>query len=278
MKYIFLFLLSLPALGEDQVQLILGYQSNSKFTITTETTSNTSMQFDGNKELLPEELKAQFPMEVLGSGLISQIITTGANEADGSYLVDMHIDQQRNQMSINGLDRRIPPGKLEGATVLGKAWPGGHLEYSSMNGPNVDGELESIMKTVFLQLGSSNQLAERTVKLGETTSVQMPMSFPIGGGKAANFDMKMDYKLNSIEGDIANFDVRFSALVNAALEASSINIIGSGTGTITYDIVNQYSPEVNSTMELKLTAPLHGGTLINSSISKTKVSTTYNSR
>ena len=278
MKYLvvaFLFLSQL-SLAEDKVQLALGYQDSSNYRITQESTSEMKMDFFGDKEASSIELQSQLPMHIKAKQEALQLIETGIPQQDGSYSVSMVIKKNKTYSSINGAEYVEQPtgtSRLEGATINGVVHSDGKMDYKSASGPRVTDEMKTTLQSVFDQLTSSNQLAGKSVAIGETVPLKLPMSIPVGNMGAVNFEMEVSYTLSGIENSIANFELDYSVIVSSDLESASISIKGTGTGLMTYDIVNKISPTVISEMKLNLLVPVQGGFLDLSSTNSSNIQT-----
>ncbi len=101
------------------------------------------------------------------------------------------------------------------------------------------------------------------------------MQIPLKDNGSMSFEMETQYTLKSIEGDIASFDIQYSAVVGANVEAAKIDIVLFGDGKMTYSISNQYSPESTSNIFMQMDIPIYGGIFRNSSKSHSKTITSY---
>ena len=152
----------------------------------------------------------------------------------------------------------------------------GTMEFISIDGEGATQELENIIQSSFEQILSSNLLAAKKLKLGDSFPVKLPMSFPIAGFGVINFDIEMLYTLNNISENIANFDISFSMVVSSELKKANISAFATGKGTMQYDTINKVSPLMESTMEMNLQIPLEGVYLKAKSVSDSRITTSFN--
>jgi hypothetical protein len=147
------------------------------------------------------------------------------------------------------------------------------MEYKSASGEGATDELKVMMQSVFEQLANSNVMAGKTVSVGETVPFKLPMSIPVGDLGTVNFEMEMLYTLESIENSIANFDIRFSAVISSQLKEASIIVEGAGSGIMKYDVIKKIAPVMTSKMTMDLKVPLEGAYLELTSISDSNIRT-----
>jgi hypothetical protein len=278
MKYLLflMILLSQHAFGEQVVELDLGYQDESNYKIEQETLSEMKMDFSGDLEKAPEKLRSQLPMNLKMKQITVQSINTGSKESNQTYPLSMLVESSKTYASINGSDYTEQPSgasSLQGVTINGLVHPNGKMEYKSASGEGATDELKVMMQSVFEQLANSNVMAGKTVSVGETVPFKLPMSIPVGDLGTVNFEMEMLYTLESIENSIANFDIRFSAVISSQLKEASIIVEGAGSGIMKYDVIKKIAPVMTSKMTMDLKVPLEGAYLELTSISDSNIRT-----
>lgn len=275
---ILILFVSFPSLAKDSVQLKFGYKANAKFAIQMETESNMEMSFEGDKNLLPESLRDRFPSKVLSRGIMEEHITTGMMSPDSTYPLEIFVQKQKKYFSFNSSEMIENPsksGNLEGVKLQGKVLADGGMQFVSFHGDKTTGDLEPIAKAVFAQLGNANMLGGKDIQIGRSFSHRIPMQIPLKDNGTMSFEMETQYTLKSIEGDIASFDIQYSAVVGANVEAAKIDIVLFGDGKMTYSISNQYSPESTSNMFMQMDILIYGGKFRNASKSHSKTITSY---
>lgn len=274
-------LISLPALANDSIQLKFGYKANSTFVVKMETESDAEMSFEGNKNNLPEKLRDRFTTKILGKSILEESINTGVKSSDSSYSLEMFVQKHRKFLSLNEseiIESPATSGKLEGVTLQGKILSDGRVQFISAHGGNATSDFEPIAKAVLAQIGNANALPAKNIQIGGTMSRRTPIQIPLKNDGAMSFEMETLYTLKSIEGDIANFEVSYSALIGADVAAANIDVLLIGEGKMTYSISNQYSPESTSNFSMQMNIPIFGGMLKSLSKSHTKTITSYEAK
>ncbi len=277
-RIILLLLISFPALAKDSIQLKSGYKANSTFVVQNEMSSDMEMSFEGNRENLPEQLRTRFPMKARVKSIMEQYVKTGARSSDSSYPFEIVVRKQKKYLSRdNSIMTEISPNSvnLEGTTMRGKVLADGGMQFVSLDGSKMTSEIEAGIKALFAQLTNAKVFAGKDIQIGGTVVDRIPTQIPLGDDKKMSFDFETKYTLKSIEGDIANFDVSFSALVGAEVETANIDIQVLGDGKMTYSISNQYSPETTTDMSVQMNIPVYGGVFKNISKAYSRMTTSY---
>jgi len=273
---ILLVLFTQQAIGEQTVELSLGYQESSNYRIEQEILSEIKMDYSGDLDAAPSEIQSQFPMNLKMKQETLQLIETGNLESNNTYPVSMVVEKSKTYASINGADFVAQPSgasRLEGVTIKGIIHPDGKMEYKSASGEGATDDLKSMMRSIFEQMANSNLMAGKSVEVGETVPFKLPMSIPVGNMGSVNFEMEMRYTLEKVVNDIANFKINFSAIVSSDFKEANINITGSGSGLMTYNTLKKIPPLMTSEMQMDLKVPIKGGYLEITSISNSNIRT-----
>lgn len=253
MKKPFLLVLLLATLfNYGQSNQILDFKIQfSPQTIYNQTMSSSAeyeLTYDGSQEFL-ESIKnsgVKNPTTSKTTIVMESVFKTGKTNADGNFPVTI---EYLKSLDSNG-KTIIPNG-----TII-------HGKGSTSNLPQLDSivskDLDETTKNSIFQIVQSSfaQLAlpEKKLKIGESFSQESPLKLPIGG---LNFDMIITttYKLESIVNKNAFFDIDqvYTAKV-VDKNDNNINVSGSGTGKLIYDISNHYPTQ--NTIDLKLTFDL----------------------
>jgi hypothetical protein len=278
MKYLLILtvFLSHYAFCDQIVKLEWRYQDSSNYKIEQESLSEMKMDFSGDLENVPPKLRTQLPMDLKMKQVTVQTIETGPKESNNSYPLSILFESSKTYASINGSDYAEQPSRgnnLEGVTIKGFVHQDGKMEYKSASGEGATDELKAMMQAVFEQMANSNIMAGKKVKIGETVPFKLPMSIPVGDLGAVNFEMEMLYTLESIKSNIANFNINFSAVVSSQLKEADINIEGTGSGSMQYDLINKIAPLTTSKMKMDLKVPLQNGYLELTSVSDSNIRT-----
>jgi hypothetical protein len=110
--------------------------------------------------------------------------------------------------------------------------------YDSISGIFLEADQKAQMLKLLSSMSQIN-LPHRNMKPGDSDTLHSPMSIPLAG-----VDMKMDYvtvfHLKSVKGSTAFFDLNVSFNLGMEVRDLPVDGYGSGTGTMEYDLKNQY--------------------------------------
>lgn len=247
-KILLLILVSIPVINFGQSNQILDFKiqfsPQTNYNQTMSSSAEYELTYDGSQEFLAslKSKDVQNPTKSKTSFLMESVLKTGKANADGNFPVTI---EYLKSLDSNG--KTIIPN---GTVIYGKGSTSSLPQLDSIASKGLD---ETFKKSIFQIVQSSfAQLAlpEKKLKVGESFSQESPLKLPIAG---LNFDMVITtiYKLKSIVNKNAFFDIDqvYTAKVIDQND-NNINVTGSGTGKLIYDISNYYATE--NTIDMKL--------------------------
>jgi len=83
----------------------------------------------------------------------------------------------------------------------------------------------------------------------------MPLNIPIAGNSVAA-TAKATYKLLSISGGYANFDVNQSMDMTVTVKGVAVRLTGSGAGKMVYSIKNNFATEYSTLLNMTVTGSI----------------------
>ena len=107
------------------------------------------------------------------------------------------------------------------------------------------------MQSTFSQLN----FPERQVKIGESFSIESPLSIPIAG-VTIEITMTTNYHLLRINNGIADFDVSQVYTLKTIIAKYTVNATGSGQGKLFYDVSNNYYLKYQTDNEMEMNLKL----------------------
>lgn len=240
-KATLLFLLALSGLSVSAQQTInfkIGYKPNMTYKQTTVQTNKTAMAFGEGMEPMEQEAKSNS----------TTVINTGkAVNGEYSFVSEMNFDK----------DTQAAASIPEGIKLIGKVKADGQLQIDTMEAPGVDDQTREIMKQTLKANLTSVLVPERKVKVGESFTQITPTEMPMGP-VTVMMETKTTYKLTKVEGKKAYFDVAQTVNMTTKVEGQDLKGSGSGSGTIVYDIDNNYPVENNLSTNIKMDMEAQG--------------------
>jgi len=267
---------SLPAAG-DVVELSFSYLPEKKYSVSTEINGNMVMSVDDGVVNPPKGFEFRIPVVAKSKQVIEQTVITGKKTVGGSYPIEMTMLRNDAYQSFNGSEMRKSPntaGQLVGLTMLGEVTNDGGMKYISTKEANVPKEVDVVLESVFSQVGGA--MAEfngKSIPVGGSVTQLLPMSFPVADGSSIALEIEITYKLISIAKVLANFDLDYKFILNASIDTTTMGFTGTGGGSMSYDTVMKYVPEMDGSMRMEMRIPLEGGDLLNVLNSRTVTKT-----
>ena len=249
MKYTLIHLLILvlgfQCLGQEQLQMVVGYQPNYNYTITQKQIFHNKVHYIGSVEFLQElnNNGVANPTITTDTTIIKSISKSGI-ETEGVFPVEMEVMESSNPTLSVGT-------KFFGVSKDGK------IRVDSILSSTISNEIKQSVLSAVESLLNQTQLSERTIKVGESFEQTTPFSMPIAD---ATFVMEIisTYTLSRVDNGFGYFDLEQVYKVNSSSKDYEMEMEGKGKGNLTLDIENQFftkyflETDLNATIDLEL--------------------------
>lgn len=256
MKKTLLFLLvsfsTLTAIAQQAVTFKVSYKPNTVYNQTMSQTAKNEVSYKASEEIL-EMLTAQ--------GITNPTITE--NKTTTSYITTTG-KLNNNQIPVSvkvslndGTDKKMIP---DNTTIYGMIKQDGLPVFDSIHSPDMDANIKEIFLKSIQTTMSQIVVPERKVKVGETFTIDQPMSMPVGPA-VMNINNTATYKLLKVEGRKAHFDVSNAYVINSEVSGQQIKGTGFGTGNLVYDLDHNFIVKQNMTMNMLMGFDTNGITL-----------------
>ncbi|MGQ7947138.1 DUF6263 family protein [Flavobacterium sp. WC2509] len=250
MKKIILLLITLTPLlcnsqSQNEVTFKVQFKPNTQYAQTIEQTTKNDMKYSGPAEFL-QKLKdrgVQNPMITESQSKIESVFKTGKQTDGTNFPLTMEFVKTT---PING-KKIIPDGTL----IYGHGSNGNMPTLDSIVSKDLD---ENLKKTVLQSAQSTfSQLSfpEKRVKIGESFSIDSPLSIPIAG-TTVDMTITTNYKLLNVKNGIADFDVSSVYTLKSNMTKYTINATGTSKGKLQYDVTKGYYTKYETDAEIKM--------------------------
>lgn len=265
MRALPLLLLLLPAtraLSQDVVDFRTNYLPSHSYQMVMTNKVNATIRFDSASQEVLDALKARGmdnPTEK------DMTVNTTASMVTGKMGDSSKIPLTMEITKIEMIPAPATPAS-NGMKMYGTVRPGETPRIDSVSGSGLEssakGTMQKTMTTVFEQL----KLPNAKMAIGDSVITDNPMQIPIQGMNLS-LHMHTVYTLVSASEGMANFNLRMQISMEVASSAMPFPITssGGGTGTMVYDIKNQFPVDSH----LKYTLAVHmstSGMVMNMSI------------
>lgn len=154
------------------------------------------------------------------------------------------------KMKMDGKEVNMNENPLKMLKIMGEIENGNQFK-----GLEVEGGDQIAKAVLEKQLSQMSQYAvefpKEGMNVGESFVHRVPYAMDVLQGIDANMEMAITYTLKKVEGNIAYFDTKTMANIDAKTEHIVMNIIGNGDGVAELDMnVNQFS-KMDSDIKMK---------------------------
>lgn len=250
MKYIFTFLfLSVHLLSFSQkgneVTIKVRHTPNTTYNQMIRLTSDMKMLYTGSPEFL-ENIKnkgVDNPMVVSTVRDTELRTVTGALSNDNTFPLTMEFVSSKS-----GDGKKIIP---DGTIIYGRGFPDKLPVLDSIASNGLEESLKNIILTTSQSLFSQLKMPEKTLRVGESFSIDNPITIPIA---SLTMDMMITttYKLLNIKKGIAEFDMTLVYKLKGEMEDYPISATGAGTGKMFYNVKHSFYDKYEIVSEMTM--------------------------
>ncbi|GAB2691863.1 hypothetical protein GCM10027037_13990 [Mucilaginibacter koreensis] len=247
--------LSFAVQAQQQVKLSFKYLPNRHYLTKVNMSGNGTVNAQGNSSVA-DSLKAKgiAPNTTLAVTASADVdITTGA-QSGNNVPVTMRLNNVVAQPKINGQQLPVPVGMLNGKAVYATtSATDGQLHIDSVSGKHLPDSTLNRINSMMGMMMNRMQAINKTFKVGE--SFTQDVKFDMMGGKMKmpeNAVTKVTYRLSRVSGTKAYFDIKQSTNFMDNKNGMQSTVTGSGTGSMVYEIKEQYPSSFQSDMNVKV--------------------------
>lgn len=205
-------------------------QTNYNQTITQ--VNHSTLTYIGKPDFL-ENIKAngiENPTISADSSVINMVMRTGKQQKDQTFKVELeYVSSERSDG-----EKYIPDGTI----IFGNA-TNSKMELDSVYSPYLDENLKKVVLQTIKSMFSQLKYPEKTMKIGDIFTQEMPLSIPIAD-KTLNMVISSMYKLVTIENNMAFFEIIQNYTMVTNILEEPISASGSGKGKFKYSLDYNY--------------------------------------
>ncbi len=181
---------------------------------------------------------------------------TGEPSAAGTFPLTMLYKIDSLSMDINGNKVPIPTDKIGGGSAIyGHVGADGKLKADSISGSKMTDTSEAHITQMMNTIQKNINFPDHPMKPGDSFTQDMPLNIPIAGNSVAA-NSKATYKLLSVDGDNAKFDVTQSMDMTITVKGVAVHLSGSGSGKMVYSIKNNFATEYTALFNMTVTGSI----------------------
>lgn len=231
------------------------FQPNLEYTMVTENTSKTIVNFTGPEEQINiiKESGIQLPMISEGSASMTSTIKTYKLEEDSTFKVKIIYDKFKSIQIQNG-EQTVKDSPIAGMQIEGICNSRSKFKIDTIISNKIDDVTRQTLTYTLENVQGQINFPDYPLKVGDSFNEVTPMSIPVAGISNVGIVIKTTYELVSIGGDIATFDFKQDIQLNMAIEQMNVTATGSGIGKSHFDMEKKFIIKYESdlTMELEM--------------------------
>lgn len=180
--------------------------------------------------------------------------TAGSPAADGTFEIAMVFEKGSATIDMRGMKQTVDlTEQLSKMTIRASCSADGTVETVKVQGLGV----EEMLKQLGPQLLKDNQIhyPKEPMSIGSTFHQTTSLSIPLQGVGSVEGIVESTFKLASVEGDLATFEITQNiGLERDAERGDGVQLEGSGTGSVVYSFTDRFerSARQTTTMNVKL--------------------------
>lgn len=260
------FLIALMCLGITQLWAQQGvvfkikYLPNRSYQSKISVDMKVNATVTGDQQIL-DKLKDQGITQPVNANLslaLNGIMKTGALGADQSMPVNMDYKINNISVTANGKQVPIPPKATEkDIKMVGHISQDWKIKLDSADGKAVADSAQQKMQQMMNMLQKQIQFPDKPLKPGDSFTQNFPMNIPVKEGNNIKIEAGVTYKLTKVAGGKAYFDLVPNFNMNLQVGKVSVDMGGTGTGSMVYSIKDSFpiSKEGTVNMKIKVVSP-----------------------
>jgi hypothetical protein len=235
---------SLPVVAQETYIFNRGFRPGIVYTTRATLSNDMAMSAPGGMSVMKGTTQQEFDFTT----------TAGAAAGDGTFEVVMAFGKGVATVDMQGMKQTVDlTEKLAGLEVTGTCSEGGTVESVEVTGVDID----EMLKQLGPQLLKDNQIRYPTEPMAIGTSFEQstPLDIPLQGVGIIKGVVESTFKLASVEGDLATFEVAQKIGIESGSQAGDgTRLEGSGSGVIVYSFSDRFerSARQNTTMRIKM--------------------------
>ncbi|SDI40392.1 DUF6263 family protein [Mucilaginibacter sp. P19] len=238
------------------------YKSLHKYHVKMVTDLKMEMDAVGDEASIAEIKKnTKLPATITGHNGHDLDLVTGKLNSDNSFPFTMTFWGMPSVMNFNGKQIETPD-PLKDRIFYGTGSPEGKIHIDSVSGKNTDEKIKSAVTAIINNISNKLQFPDKPMKIGETFTQEIPMAMPVPGFTNMQMNIKLVYKLISVNNDIANFDIDQSMAMDLKTTTNGAEVTisgnGKGSGKLVYSIKQNYMSSMVSNINFNLSMIMEG--------------------
>lgn len=236
--------------AQQTIDFKIEFKENTTYAQTSKTNTETETSYKADKDMLDMLAAQGIENPTINKNNITSISTTKAGKLKGTEIplfVELSMDMGEGKPNI------LP----KGSALYGRVKPNEAPVYDSIHAPGMDEAMKEVFFTTMKNTASQVYVPARKVKVGESFTIDTPLMIPAG---PMQLELKNStiYKLIKVEGKKAYFDLKLKTTMDTETESGTMKANGEGTGSLVYDMTNNFIVNQTSTVNMTMDMDMMG--------------------
>jgi hypothetical protein len=242
-----LILLAYYTYAQNKLHFKVSYKPQTQYNQSSLQSNHSEIKYSGPKEFLQKlkEKGVQNPTITDTEMKIESVFRTGALTDGTDFPIVIEFVKIENSN-----DEVVLP---EGTLIYGHGSVGNMPALDSIVANGLDEEFKNTLLKTMQSTFSQLSFPEKQVKVGESFSIETPLTIPIAD-VTIEMTITTNYKLLSITDGVADFKISQVYTMKTLISKYTIKAKGSGKGKLLYDVANNFymKYEVDTEMEMNM--------------------------
>jgi hypothetical protein len=242
-----LILLAYYTYAQNKLHFKVSYKPKTQYNQSSLQSNHSEIKYSGPKEFLQKlkEKGVQNPTITDTEMKIESVFRTGALTDGTDFPIVIEFVKIENSN-----DEVVLP---EGTLIYGHGSVGNMPALDSIVANGLDEEFKNTLLKTMQSTFSQLSFPEKQVKVGESFSIETPLTIPIAD-VTIEMTITTNYKLLSITDGVADFKISQVYTMKTLISKYTIKAKGSGKGKLLYDVANNFymKYEVDTEMEMNM--------------------------
>jgi hypothetical protein len=242
------------SLAQEKVKFEMAYLPNHQYNL--ETKSLTTILMDAQvdeatkKQLASAGMAFPLKMEVIQDIMVAQ--KTGAVNDKKEIPLTLEYLKMDSKQTMAGKEMPMGDNPLKGAKITGFVDGSNKMRFESYGEGQIDEQMKTTITKMIDQLQTNIQFPKDPIKIGDQFEQIIPMEIPVQGSGVLKMNSKTIYKLMSIQGGVANFDLIQTITMDMTMEQGGMSADGAGTGKMTFDVKKKFMSTYNTSIDMEM--------------------------
>jgi hypothetical protein len=240
--------------AQEKTKLEMAYLPSHHYNL--ETKSLTTILMDAQvdeatkKQLASAGMAFPLKMEVVQDMLVAQ--KTGAINDKKEIPITLEYLKMDSKQTMAGKEMPMGDNPLKGAKITGFVDGANKLRFENYGESQIDEQLKVTITKMLDQMQTNIQFPKDPIKVGDQFEQVVPMEIPVQGAGVLKMNSKTIYKLTSVQGGLANFDLVQTITMDMAMEQGGMSADGSGTGKMAFDVKKKFMSTYNTSIDMEM--------------------------